>query len=531
LVPRLQAWVEPNGIKGFRVTGIAVKRDETTLDIVELPVGTWTQAYKESVLEPMMEGIEGKPESKPFIKGYKEYHTDTSVWFQVTMSPESMAEAEAEGIERKFKLFTTISTSNMIVFDQDCKMKKYANPEDLLTDFYPVRLQAYIKRKAMMEAALQKELLVLDNKTRFIEAVIKGTVFVNNRKKKDIEKDLQSKGFAAISKDFLKEKEGEEQEVDAASDPAAGYDYLLNMPIYSLTQEKVVALTAERDKKAEELEILKAKTEKDLWNADLDEFVVGYQKYLAELETSEARDSHTAPGAGGKVKKAAAKGKKAMDSDDSCDDDDDEEFSLGGKKKAAKKPAAKGGAKEASKFPSYPVIPTEPPKWVEKEAKAPKPPKVAKVKAEAGDDEVLDMQDDSELSLKERLSKLSLAIAADDQPMVAVPKPAAAAKKAPAKAKAKPADDDDFDLLDIDDAPKKAAPKPKAVKEGGAAVAKAAPKKAATKAKAKEDSPVAARDKPARARKPVTYKLGDSDDDMEDDDDSFQADDSDDDFE
>jgi hypothetical protein len=42
---------------------------------------------------------------------------------------------------------------------------------------------------------------------------------------------------------------------------------------------------------------------------------------------------------------------------------------------------------------------------------------------------------------------------------------------------------------------------------------------------------VAARDKPARARKPVTYKLGDSDDDMEDDDDSFQPDDSDDDFE
>jgi hypothetical protein len=117
-------------------------------------------------------------------------------------------------------------------------------------------------------------------------------------------------------------------------------------------------------------------------------------------------------------------------------------------------------------------------------------------------------------------------IAADDQPMVAVPNPAAAAKKAPAKA-----DDDDFDLLDIDNGPKKAAPKRKAAKEGGAAVAKAAPKKAATKATAKEDSPVAAHDKPARARKPMTYKLGDSDDDMEDDDDSFQPDDSDDDYE
>jgi DNA topoisomerase-2 len=388
----------------------------------------------------------------------------------------------------------------------------------------------------MMEAALQKELLVLDNKTRFIEAVIKGTVVVNNRKKKDIEKDLQAKGFAAISKDFLKEKEAEEQdkEADASSEPAAGYDYLLNMPIYSLTQEKVVALTAERDKKAQELETLKAKTEKDLWNADLDEFVTGYQKYLTELEISEARDSHTAPGAGGKAKKAAPKGKKAMDSEDSCDEDDDEEFSLGGKKKAAKKAAAKGGAKEASKFPSYPVIPTEPPKWIEKEVKAPKAPKIAKVKAEGGDDEVIDIHDDSELSLKERLAKLSLAITADDEPMVTAAKPAAAAKKPAAKQakpKPKPVDDDDFDMLDIDDAPKKAAPKPKAVKEGAAAVAKAAPKKAPAKAKAKEDSPVAARDKPARARKPVTYKVGDSDDDAEDDDDSFQADDSDDDFE
>jgi hypothetical protein len=107
--------------------------------------------------------------------------------------------------------------------------------------------------------------------------------------------------------------------------------------------------------------------------------------------------------------------------------------------------------------------------------------------------------------------------------MVAASTPAA--EKA-AKRKAKPADDGDFDV-----APKKAAPGPKAAKLGGAAVAKAAPKKAPVKAKAKEESPVAAREKPARARKPVTYKVGDSDDDMADDDDSFHADDSDEDFE
>ncbi len=55
------------------------------------------------------------------------------------------------------------------------------------------------------------------------------------------------------------------------------------------------------------------------------------------------------------------------------------------------------------------------------------------------------------------------------------------------------------------------------MKEGGAAVAEAAPKKAHVKAKANEDSPAAVRDKPARARKPVPYNMDDdaSDDDFE----------------
>jgi len=60
---------------------------------------------------------------------------------------------------------------------------------------------------------------------------------------------------------------------------------------------------------------------------------------------------------------------------------------------------------------------------------------------------------------------------------------------------AAPADDDDFDMLDFDDAPKKAAPKTKAAAARGV-VAKAAPNRGAAKPKAKGKSPVAACDKP-----------------------------------
>jgi hypothetical protein len=117
--------------------------------------------------------------------------------------------------------------------------------------------------------------------------------------------------------------------------------------------------------------------------------------------------------------------------------------------------------------------------------------------------------------------KAKAAISDDDKPMVPASKPDA---KKVAKRKAKFADDGDADFMK---SPKKAVPEPKAAKEGGAAVAKAAPKKVHAKAKAKFESPVAVRERPARARKPVTYMVGDSDDHIEEDDDSFHADDSD----
>ena len=35
--------------------------DDTTVEITELPIRQWTQAYKEEVLEPMLNGTEKVP--------------------------------------------------------------------------------------------------------------------------------------------------------------------------------------------------------------------------------------------------------------------------------------------------------------------------------------------------------------------------------------------------------------------------------------------------------------------------------------
>lgn len=51
------------------------------------------------------------------------------------------------GLLKKFKLATTISTSNMMLFDPQGQIKKYDTPEDILREFFDLRLEYYTKRR------------------------------------------------------------------------------------------------------------------------------------------------------------------------------------------------------------------------------------------------------------------------------------------------------------------------------------------------------------------------------------------------
>lgn len=49
-----------------------------------------------------------------FGSDYKEYHTDTTVRFVVSMSEEKFQKAMADGVHKTFKLQASISTSCMV---------------------------------------------------------------------------------------------------------------------------------------------------------------------------------------------------------------------------------------------------------------------------------------------------------------------------------------------------------------------------------------------------------------------------------
>lgn len=213
----------------------------TTIKISELPIGMWTQKFTDLLY---------KLNEDKFIKSFENHSGDTEVDFTITLPRENMITiSKEEDLISKFKLETRIYTSNMHLFVDD-KITKFETIEEIVDVFYKKRLKDYGERKKSLLSILQKDKDKLDNQVRFIKEVIKGTLKINNRKR-----DL-------ITKDLIKGK------YDKYED---SYNYLLGMPIYSLTKEKVDELNGIVKSKESEIKELKKMKPKDLWLVDITE--------------------------------------------------------------------------------------------------------------------------------------------------------------------------------------------------------------------------------------------------------------------
>jgi DNA topoisomerase-2 len=440
----------------------------------------------------------------------------------------------------------------------------------VIQDFYSLRIEYYAKRKDYLAGKLGSELTRLENKVRFILMVVNGELIVANRKKADLVANLEQLKFERMSKSESKSKSGapkKEEELDdedeedsatssAKGSSAAGYDYLLGMPLWSLTKEKVDELCKEKDDKMAELDWLLSQSSEDLWNTDLDAFSAALEQFEADEKAAvlEAMKINKTGKKGKPVGKA--KSKKRLDSDEEDEDDDfeddesDDDWGGGKKKTAAAKKEKTAPARATSRpapkkaeaaAPAATAAPKAAP-WL-----APKPAPV---------------QDDENLSLMERLKRKQAAAGVgvfssfaapgtskaaskevvelsdgndDEASDVPKSKPKPRARAATKKAVISDDEEDPFDFEDGDDddfdAPKskaKAAPKPKA-----AAKPKAAPKKRPECSPAHvssqsimEESPTVkvqpkkqktqAEIKPKAAPKRAPKKKVDSDDDDED---------------
>ncbi|XP_005220838.1 DNA topoisomerase 2-alpha isoform X1 [Bos taurus] len=300
----------------YVISGEVAILNSTTIEISELPIRTWTQTYKEQVLEPMLNGTEKTP---PLITDYREYHTDTTVKFVVKMTEEKLAEAERAGLHKVFKLQTSLTCNSMVLFDHVGCLKKYDTVLDILRDFFELRLKYYGLRKEWLLGMLGAESAKLNNQARFILEKIDGKIIIENKPKKELIKVLIQRGYDSDPVKAWKEaqqkvpdeeeneesdSEKETEKSDSATDSGPTFNYLLDMPLWYLTKEKKDELCKLRNEKEQELETLKRKSPSDLWKEDLAAFV----EELEVVEAKEKQDEQIGlPGKGGK-----AKGKKTQ---------------------------------------------------------------------------------------------------------------------------------------------------------------------------------------------------------------------------
>ena len=240
--------------------------------ITELPVGTWTDDFKE-YLESLTESTDktGKKVT-PIVKDYDDMSKDTTVDFVITLQKGRVDELEAiqlenncNGLEKQFKLFTTNTTTNMHLFDANDKLKKYSNVCEIIDDYFVTRLELYDTRKKYLIDAITKELLLLSNKSKYIQENLDNTVDLRRKKREEVAALLKSKGYSIMDED-------------------EDYKYLTRMPMDSVTEENVTKLLKEHADKSTELELVKNITIQEMWLKELGQLEEEYIKFKEERE-------------------------------------------------------------------------------------------------------------------------------------------------------------------------------------------------------------------------------------------------------
>ena len=262
--------------KGYRSCGIIKAVDDKTVQIDELPVGVWTDAYKAHLLRMQSNGI---------VSDFIENHTTTKVSFTVRLTPSQLQRMESTGLSTSFRLRSNQLLTNMNAFDEFGQIQKFSSAEAIADAHFPIRLSLYHDRKSVLQSKMEYIAAKQRNKARFIQMVSDGELsFIGgNVSRHEASQMLFDRGFNTAAdleairssnslSERLKESEivPEEEENLSHGETESDYDYLLQMPLSSLTREKIESLMKEAEKIEDELKAVRATEPEELWMNDLD---------------------------------------------------------------------------------------------------------------------------------------------------------------------------------------------------------------------------------------------------------------------
>ena len=225
--------------KRWIIRGKFQKVNTSTVKISELPPSMTYEKYEE-ILDKLVDNKD--------IVSYDDNCKD-NVDYTIKFNRATLESLDDTALIKLLKLEES-STEIFTTLDEYGKLKIFETSEEIIEYFTKFRLAYYNIRKQHTLDKLNRDLKILSNRGRFIKAILDEKLKINNVSKIEIINAIETLGLEQIDD---------------------SYDYLLRMPIYSLTKELFDKMKQDFTAKKEEIKILEDTDTKDMYLLDLSE--------------------------------------------------------------------------------------------------------------------------------------------------------------------------------------------------------------------------------------------------------------------
>lgn len=209
------------------------RENATAIRITQLPIGYDLEQYKEVLL-----GLIDSGEINDF-----DDHSTEGKWDILVYANREWVKQHTTILYEKLKL-TTKDSENFVVWDENQRIRRFSNPNDLIVHFVNWRLGKYEDRRIKMISMQQEELIWLTEKRKFIAYFISDSKRLVNLGKDDLIADLNTNNFVNV-------------------------DRLLQIRVYNMTKDEIIKLDGEITDTKSKIEALEATTAKEMYAVDL----------------------------------------------------------------------------------------------------------------------------------------------------------------------------------------------------------------------------------------------------------------------
>lgn len=221
------------------IKGSFDKISNSRILITEVPIGYDLKSYID-VLDDL--------EDKKIILSYKDKSEDDDFKFEVNIGIKALSEWDDETILTKLKLIKKVS-ENYTCMNEHNKIEVFKDIYEIINRYIAVKMKYFGLRKEYLLKTIEEQIKSDFSRYTFIKSIVEEKLIISKRKKSEIELDLANIA-GIIKKDD-------------------SYDYLLNMNLLSLTEERMQKLESDIRTNKEKLDSLKIKDVKDIWKEEI----------------------------------------------------------------------------------------------------------------------------------------------------------------------------------------------------------------------------------------------------------------------